>query len=304
MKPAALITAALLTAAPAIAAGDTQPTAPAAPAVKFAIPRIPVVAHRGASFDFPENTLAAFRGAAAAGADGCEFDVHAAADGTLIIIHDNTLNRTTDIAAPRDDKGKPAKMPVAEKTPAEIKTLKLKALANRPWKAKDFAAERIPTLAETLAFFAGDAGAPRPVPVVEIKVEHIEPQIIAALRDARLYDRALIVSFSRTVVKTIRRLAPDLPVAWLYGGDKNADRTPAELVDFLSQTARELDTPLLDLSHKLLTKEIVTELHRRGFIVWAWTVDDPARMAELRAWGITSITSNKPALLKEVTSGK
>jgi glycerophosphoryl diester phosphodiesterase len=190
---------------------------------------------------------------------------------------------------------------VAEKTLAELKALKIKALADRPWKAKAFAAERIPTLAETLALLK-PAAATRPV--VEIKVEQIEPQIIAALRDAGLYDRAVIISFSQTVVKAVRRLAPDLPVAWLYGGDKDTAPTPRELADFLSKTARELDTPLLDLSHKILTKEVVDTLHQRGFTVWAWTVDDPARMKELLDWGIASITTNKPALLKQVASGR
>jgi glycerophosphoryl diester phosphodiesterase len=296
MKPAAL--ALLFTATTAV---TVTAATDAAPAVKFAIPRAPVVAHRGASFDYPENTLAAFRGAIAAGADGCEFDVHAAAAGALVIIHDKTLNRTTDIIAPIGGKGRPEKVPVTEKTLAEIKTLKIKSLADRPWKAKAFAAERIPTLAETLALLKPAAAT---LPVVEIKAEQIEPQVIAALRDAGLYDRAVIIAFSQTVVKAVRRLAPDLPVAWLYGSGKDSGRAPRELADYLTQTARELDTPLLDLNHQILTQELVDTLRRRGFTLWAWTVDDPARAAELRTWGVASITTNKPALLKQVTSGK
>ncbi|OAM88405.1 glycerophosphodiester phosphodiesterase family protein [Termitidicoccus mucosus] len=301
MKPIAFIIAALLAAfvTSADAADDAKL---AAPTVQFSIPRSPVVGHRGASFDHPENTLASFRGAVAAGADGCEFDVHATADGALVIIHDKSLNRTTDIVAPIGSKGKPEKVPVAEKTLAEIKALKIRALADRPWKVKAFAAERIPTLAETLALLKPSAAATRPV--VEIKAEQIEPQVIAALRDAGLYDRAVIISFSQAVVKAVRRLAPDLPVAWLYGGEKDDDRTPAELADFISQTARELDTPLLDLSHKILTREVVAALHRRGFTVWAWTVDEPDRVKELLDWGVASITTNKPAQLKQVASGR
>ncbi len=272
----------------------------AAPTVQFSIPRAPVVGHRGASFDHPENTLASFRGAVAAGADGCEFDVHATADGALIIIHDKYLNRTTDIIAPIGSKGKPEKVPVAEKTLAEIKALKIKALADRPWKLKAFAGERLPTLAETLALLK-PAAATRPV--IEIKAEHIEPQIIAALRGAGLYDRAVIISFSQTVVQAVRRLAPDLPVAWLYDTGK-FDGTSAELADFLTQTARELGTSLLDLGHKKLTREVVDTLRRRGFTVWAWTVDEPDRAGELRAWGVASITTNKPALLKQAADAK
>jgi glycerophosphoryl diester phosphodiesterase len=272
--------------------------------VKFPIPRAPIVAHRGASFDYPENTLAAFRGALAAGADGCELDVYKTADDRLIIFHDTALNRMTNVKAPRDDKGKEQKVRQKDLTLAEIKKLKFTTQTGRyarPWKAKDFADERIPTLDEALALLK--PAAPKTIPVVEIKVEEIEAPILAALRARDLYDKSVIIAFSETVVKQVRKLAPDYPVAWLHSASKFKG-TPAELADFYAQKGRELDTPLLDLDHRYLTKEIIATLHQRGFTVWAWTVDDPARMKELLDWGIDSITTNKPALLKQVTGAQ
>ncbi|MDR2674345.1 MAG: hypothetical protein LBC18_05615, partial [Opitutaceae bacterium] len=166
------------------------------------------------------------------------------------------------------------------------------------WKDARFAGERIPTLAASLALIKNSPAAA----VVEIKENNIEPGVLDAIRAAGLENRSVVIAFSRDVVREIRRLAPAQPVAWLYSAKPGGD--PRALADMLSLTARRLDTPLLDLNHRILTKEVVDLLHQRGFTVWAWTVDDPDRMAELLSWGVDSITTNKPALLKEVRGGK
>ncbi|MDR3227828.1 MAG: FAD-dependent oxidoreductase, partial [Puniceicoccales bacterium] len=259
-----------------------------APAVAFAVPTLPAVAHRGASRDFPENTLAAFKGAFAAGAHGCEFDVRRTKDGRLVIIHDATFNRTSDVATPGRN-GKPQSVKVASVTFEELRRHDAGVGKN-----KKFAGEKIPSLEETLALFKDVSCRP----VVEIKEEGMEAEVVAALKAAGLLERAVVISFSKTVVRKLCKLEPRLTVGWLWGGNYKAPR--AVVADALNRAALDLGTPILDISHGALSEALVADLRARGFTIWAWTVDDPARMAQLLSWGVESITTNRPDVLATV----
>jgi glycerophosphoryl diester phosphodiesterase len=252
-----------------------------APKTEFQIPVLPTIAHRGFSQKFPENTLAAFRGAIATSADGCEFDVRKTRDDKLIILHDATLARTTKAPAAGTAAGA-QKTKINALTYAEISVFDAGAC-----KGAEFAGERVPTLDDALALLA----ASNCRPVVEIKVENIEAEVIAALKKAKLFDKAVVITFSKTVVKKLRALEPRLPVAWLCGTPKG---DVIRAADIFTRQAREIGTNLLDIEHSRLTEPLVAELRRRGFTVWAWTVDKPERAALLRKWGVSAITTNRP----------
>ncbi|MDR2430484.1 MAG: hypothetical protein LBD14_06340 [Puniceicoccales bacterium] len=247
---------------------------------------LPIIAHRGDSHGFPENTLPAFRAAAAAGADGCEFDVRATLDGQLVILHDDSLDRTTRPRLAKDKKTK-----LSTRTLKEIKNLDAGS-----WKGAKFAGKKIPTLDETLATLKATPCRP----VIEIKEEGLEAGIIAALNKTELADRAVIIAFSTEVVKNFRRLAPQTPVALLKGGKAPGNKN--KFIQELLALTRSLDISILDLQHTLLSRELITVLHENGITVWAWTVDEPRRMQELLDWGIDGITTNKPGLLKTIRS--
>ena len=206
-----------------------------------------VVAHRGFSYVAPENTLAAARKAVAIGADGSEFDVYASADGALVVMHDQTVDRTTN-----------GKGDVTQKSLAEIRRLDAGS-----WMGPCFAGERVPTLDEMLALLK-DSGCR---PVIEIKGQGIAEKVVAAVRAAAMVDQAVVISFHKDAVKAVRTLEPRIACAWLC--DKVPEDVPVgKQVDWIVGQARQCGTNFVDLSHEMLSADTVAQLQRRGMTVW------------------------------------
>lgn len=247
------------------AAGNEQP------------PKCDNVAHRGFSASAPENTLAAVREAIEAGAGGCEFDVYGCGDGTVVLMHDKTIDRTTDGTG----------------LVTELTVQQLQSLDAGSWKHSRYAGERVPTLTEALRLLK-DSGCQ---PVIEIKMEGISQRVIHDVRALEMVDQVAVIAFSQNVVREIRQLEPSLPCAWL--SSENLEGTAAQRADWLAARAQECGTDLVDLSYKMLSPELVAELKRRNLTVWTWTVDEAPVMRALRQWGVASITTNRPDLLTE-----
>ena len=238
-----------------------------------------VVAHRGFSAVAPENTLAAIRKAIDAGATGCEFDVYAAKDGPVVLMHDATVNRTTN------GRGKVTELTVAE----------LRQLDAGSWKDRRYAGEPVPTLDEALKLLKGSGCQA----VIEIKMEGISRRVVEAVRAADMFDEAAVIAFSSTVVKEVRGLEPRLSCAWLSG--EQLKGSPAERADWITSRARQCNTNIVDLKYSMLTPELLTELKKRGLTVWTWTVNDPVIMDGLMRWGIQSITTDRPDLAAKLS---
>lgn len=235
------------------------------------------IAHRGASGDghAPENTLAAFRKAIEMGVDGVECDVHCTKDGSVVVIHDHTLNRTTD-----------TKGVVEEMTLREVK----KADAGS-WFDPRFAGERVPTLRELLELTKGKV-----ITVIEIKSENIADKVVKEIESARAESEVVIISFHASALRDAQEINPRIPRGILIGGRK-AIRKPAGILDLIHQAA-EAGASVLDLSSKIITPPLVRESHRRGMGVWAWTVDDEVEMKRLAEMYVDGITSNYPEKLQ------
>jgi glycerophosphoryl diester phosphodiesterase len=236
--------------------------------------------HRGASAVAPANTLAAFRLALELGADGFELDVQLTADDELVVIHDYSVDHTTNGFGL-----------VRQKTLAEVKTLDAGVRF-----APRFVGERIPTLREVFTM-AGKG----PFINVEIKTASprgngLEPRLIALIREFGLGGRLVVSSFNPFALWRMRRLAPDLKLALLY-----ADDLPGYLRDrwlaFLSRPNA------LNPKYTLATADHVRWAQVHGYGIYVWTVDDEAEMRRLAALGVTGIISNKPDVLKRVLSG-
>jgi glycerophosphoryl diester phosphodiesterase len=258
---------------------------------EFKIPNLPVVAHRGFSYEYPENTVTSAKGAITAKAEGCEFDVYLSRDGVVFVMHDGTFNRTTNVKAEIVD-GKPKPVPLDDLTFEEMRQLDAGS-----WKDAKFAGEKIPTIDEMLVVLKDS----KCWPVVEIKKAGFEQQVIDAIQKAKMEDRTVIIAFSKDVVKTIRKLAPTIPVAWLWG--EKWEKSDEELVEFLIAVAYEVDTNLLDLAHTHMNANVVKGLNDAGITVWCWTVNDPARMTELRKAGVVGITTDRPNIARENGEG-
>jgi glycerophosphoryl diester phosphodiesterase len=235
------------------------------------------IAHRGASKEAPENTIAAFRKALERRADAVELDLRATSDGVLVCVHDATLDRTTNGSGP-----------VADTTLAEIRKLDAGS-----WKAPEFAGESVPTFGEALAVIT-----PGAVCTPELKVTGIEKQAVRIIAEAGAQHAVIIVSFHDEALARVRELAPDMPTGWIVSRDPPEDRDAhaAELVG----RAAACGASLISASFTTLTHELLAAAHNADMAVWVWTVDSEEPMGELLAAGVDGITSNVPHVLRRV----
>ena len=242
----------------------------------FSMSDVIFIAHRGASGrgHSPENTLSAFKEAINIGSDCVECDVHCTKDGQVVIIHDGTLNRTTD-----------KKGAVADMTLEEIKEADAGS-----WFSSSFVGERIPTLRELLDLAKGKV-----ITVIEIKPENITDKVIQEIEKADAVNEVILQSFYPKAVKAVQELNPNIPRALLISGQLPVIRI-SSIIGLIDQTL-EVGTSTLNLQYKIITPNLIKEAHKRGMNVWAWTVDDESDMKELIAMGINGITSNYPEKL-------
>jgi glycerophosphoryl diester phosphodiesterase len=225
------------------------------------------VAHRGASGLAPENTHAAFAAALETGVDAIELDCQLSADGELVVIHDETLDRTTD-----------GHGPVGDRTWAELARLDAGA-----WRGERFRGERIPRLAGVLAQVRGRARLN-----VEIKSARdlgmVEPRL-ATLVGAGDADRVLFSSFHPAALRRLRAEAPWAALGVLW------DRGSAE--DALA-LAGEVGACCLVPGWPLVDRALVEAARGRGLGVWAWTVNAAEEMRRLAALGVDALFSDYP----------
>ena len=232
-----------------------------------------VVAHRGFLSRAPENTLAAYRLAIQAGADMAECDVHLTADRVPVLLHDDNLKRTTGCDAP-----------VASLPLSEVQTLDAGS-----WKSPEFAAERVPTLTETLQLIHRQLRL-----VIEIKSTGMESEVLAAVRQAGVQPQdVMIFSFNRGVVDEIAKAEPRLPTTWLIGDlPYEEDARRAMIADALSARCSAIGLPRTSADPAILRLA-----HESGLSVFVWTVNDPADMRYLLRIGVDAIITDCPDVL-------
>lgn len=222
-----------------------------------------LVAHRGASRERPENTLAAFAVALDRRAGGIELDVHATADGVVVVHHDPIPHGVYP-------DGRSERRPIAQLGYVELSTLR-------------FVGEAIPTLRDVLAL-VGD----RAVVYVEIKGAGIERAVVEVVRASGA--RCAIHSFDHEMIGRVRALAPEIPRGLLF------DRGDADtmLREMAAHDARDLwpEASLID-------DALVGAAHRAGRRVVGWTVDDRQLAAYLAALGVDALCTDDVPLIEE-----
>jgi glycerophosphoryl diester phosphodiesterase len=255
-------------------------------------PRPLAFAHRGGSLLWPENTMVAFRGAVEMGYRYIETDLHATRDGALVLIHDDTLERTTDGSGF-----------VWEHTLADLRRFDaayhFSPDGGRTYPYRGQGAT-VPTLEEALEAFPEvrinvEIKQERP-PAVEAVVEFIEKR--------GLQDRLLVAAFRDRVVQEFRRRS---------GGQVATSGAMRETLRFwlasrlrLERLLRiqydALQVPARYGSLTVVDRRFVEAAHRRGLQVHVWTVDEPAEMRRLLALGVDGLMSDRPDLLREVVT--
>ncbi len=238
------------------------------------------IGHRGAGGLAPGNTLAAFQVALDLGIDGVELDVHRCRTGEVVVMHDLTVDATTNGTGP-----------VKALSLAELKVLD----AGVHFDTR-FAGERVPTLAEVF-----DLVGDRLLVNVELKsfsprTDGLEAEVIRLVRERGLARTVLISSFNPFALWRTRRLAPDLTLGLLYAHDLPRPLRRAWLA-FLSRPEA------LHPDYTLVDEALMTRARARGRQVNAWTVNEPAEMRRLIALGVDGIITDRPDVLKEISSG-
>ena len=239
-----------------------------------------IIAHRGASHDAPENTLAAIRLGWAQGADAVEIDVHLSKDGQVVVIHDATLIKTAGV-----------RRRVAWQTLDELQAFDVGS-----WKHARFAGERLPTLAEALATIPKGKRL-----FVEIKCgPECIPAFVKTFRASRKAASQVVpIGFDLETMRGIKQALPELEAAWVAEFRRTL-RGWSPQAETLIQKAKAAGLDALDLDGRgPLDAEFVGKVHAAGLKLYVWTVDAPARAEKLRAAGIDGVTTNKPGWLRK-----
>lgn len=241
-----------------------------------------IIAHRGASHDAPENTLAAFRLGWAQGADGMECDVHRTRDGRLVCIHDANARRTTGV----------------NRLVARASWGELRALDAGRWKGAQWAGTRLPLLEEILAEL------PRGKRIqVEVKGGlDVIPPLVPLLRAVPAYRRRVqVIAFDTTVIRALKTAAPDLCALWLTGyrrAPENRGWLPAT-GSMVAQTISCGADGVGSQAHAALTAPRAAAVRAHGLALTVWTVDAPAGARRLARLGVDAIATNRPGWLRE-----
>ena len=245
-----------------------------------------VIGHRGASKVAPENTLAAFRTAMTAGADLVELDYHHSRDGVPIVIHDSTLDRTTDAT----NRWGGQNLRVSDRTLAELRVLS----AGR-WFTPPFPDESLPTLNEALEVIqAGN------VTLIERK-DGDAATCVALLRQQNRVNRVVVQAFDWDYLRDYHRLEPVQVLGALgppgsRGGRKLTDAEKA-LNDTWLDEIRELGAKVA-VWNRQVDAASVRSAHARGLKVWVYTIDDPDLARHLVAEGVDGLITNDPERLR------
>jgi glycerophosphoryl diester phosphodiesterase len=241
-----------------------------------------IVAHRGASHEAPENTLAAFRRAWDLGVECVELDVRLTRDGEVVVIHDDTTRRT----AGRD-------RAVADQTLAELRTLDAGG-----WKSAAFAGERIPTIAEAMAtiprggtMFIEIKSGVETAPAVARAIAAADPRPRGAALALQGYEPAALAKFAAEL--------PGAPAYWTLDPPLDEQGRAAPYPVAIVAEARRLGFAGLALDYRAVTPALLDAAREARVILDVWTVNDAPALAEWYATDIRWIETDRPELAPE-----
>ena len=229
-----------------------------------------IIAHRGISFDLPENSLSAFNASWAVGVDGIEGDFHLTRDGSIVCIHDDNTSRVCN-----------KNLVICNSTLQELKELNLQC------EGKNHLNIKIPTLTEVLKTVPS-----RKKIFIEIKcgVEILSPLIKELSRSKINSNQVVIISFDRQVVKELKEMAPEYKALLLYSYEEGRE------VSSLINEMFDIKADGIGTDNEL-SKEFVEKVIISGLEYHSWTIDNADTANQLISWGSNSITTNEPELL-------
>ena len=240
-----------------------------------------IVGHRGASTHRPENTLPSFELAAEQGADAIELDVHLTADGQLAVIHDPTLERTTDLT------GAIADMPMDAIRAADAGYRFQADEGAFPYRGQGL---QIPTLPEVLDWMPDGLGL-----VVELKARGAADATVAALRDSAVLRSGLatVISFEERAIERVRELDATLPTGLLLVPFDKVERVLPWAVEHRHQGVHPWEGDL-----GLDPMPLIAQANAYGIRLGCYVVNDPQRMQHLAATGLWGFVTDVPEVAR------
>ena len=230
---------------------------------------IEIIGHRGYAARAPENTLVSLEAALTAGALAVEFDVHVASCGTPVLIHDETLDRTTD-----------GDGPISGQTVEQLRTLDAGT-----WFDPGFAGERIPTLADALVHLASRAHHIYPE-VKGIREPSDVDRIVHIVRDSAMSARTTLISIDWSILERIRAQEATIPIGFIV--------ETADLFDEALSLAVADPAAILDLNQEIALHDpsVVQRANNEGVDVVTWTVNEPDEATRLWQAGVIGFTTD------------
>jgi glycerophosphoryl diester phosphodiesterase len=219
-----------------------------------------IMGHRGAAAMEPENTLLSIQRAMDIGVHAVEIDVHLSKDKELVVIHDATVDRTTNGTGP-----------VSSYTVQEIKRLD----AGK--------GEAIPLLQEVIDFIDR-----RVMLIIELKEEGTERSVVDLIIQNNLFDKACVISFWHRLVKTVKEMDSRIKTGVLLVGSP---------VDVCIATRASADA--LMMKYSFVDREFVEIAHKKGLKVFIWNIDDRNLLKPYVDMGVDAIGTNNPGVLVE-----
>ena len=237
-----------------------------------------IVAHRGASFDAPENTLPAFELAWKQAADAIEGDFLLTKDNRIVCIHDGSTKRLAD-----------RNLAVRGSTLKELRELDVGS-----WKHEKYKGTKIPTIAEVFATIPDGKKI-----FVEVKCgKEIIPYLVKEIGKSKLKtEQVVLICFKQEVVKAFKKALPDNKAFWLSSFKKDKEGAWKPTLETVLQTLKDTNSDGLD-ANKNVPGEIARKIMKEGYEWHAWTVNDVATAKKLKNLGIHSITTDRPELIK------
>lgn len=235
------------------------------------------VAHRGASGVAPENTIAAFERAIHMGVDAIEVDVHGTGDGRVVVIHDPTLDRTTDRHGL-----------VRASTLDEIREADAGS-----WFDDGFLGERVPLLEEAI-----ERCRHRALLLIEIKADFLAEKVLQIVYEMDALSHVVIQSFNPETLRRVKLIDATVPTALLIG---KLPAAPSRVrARKMVKQVLEVGANALAIWHATLTPPFFEEMRKRAVTVWAWTVDEELVMRDMVQMGVQGIITNHPERLNRV----
>ena len=237
-----------------------------------------IISHRGTAYSAPENTLPAFEGSVRERADMIEFDIRATKDDVLIVMHDPTLDRTTDACA----RWNARRIPVNARTFAEIRTLD--ASAANPAKYARYRGAKVPSFVEALEVIEKNS-------VALVHRKSGDARLIAAdIFRHGFTGKTVVQSEEIGFLRDLHIVAPDVPLGWIAGESEFRHADTASL--------KKAGISIVAFDDKTVTAETLDVAMREGFRVFVYTIDRYAEGVRMAQFGLDGIVTDFPLRMR------